>query len=251
MLIIRKAQMTALRASALTRFERQLTEHALKFAPRHAASLGDQQLQLCVHTAVSRARMRGFTLRGPVRLWVELTFMFGIEFDTDPQLHSFVNLLSRPSTPNYSDQLSRADNLRMGAVDFTERIAGSDGGRERAAVERVSGLSIDDLSIRSEEDMIALLRRIHPEKVDAAGKSALQRIIKKARSLSETRVLDPQAGPMAITLLMFAFGHGCIADPLFPWIAESLSLSELDARARLKRLHRKALRFVSTGSVGG
>ncbi len=251
MLTIRKAQMTALRADALARFEQQLTEHALKFAPRHAASLGDQQLQLCVHTAVSRARERGFTLRGPVRLWVELTFMFGIDFDTDPQLHAFVNVLSRPSTPDHGDQLSRAENLRIGAVDFAEAIAGSDGGRERAAVERGRGISLDDLSIRPEEEMIGLLDLIHPEKVDAVGTSALQQIIKDARSLSETHGLDDLAGPMAMTLLMFTFGHGCIADPLFPWIAESLSHPELDARARLERMRRKALRFVSAGFEGG
>lgn len=250
MLTIRKGQMTAFQADALARFEQQLTEHALKFAPRHATSLGNQQLQLCVHTAVLRARERQFTLHGPVRLWIELTFMFGIGFDTDPQLQAFVNVLSQPSTPDHGDQLRRADSLRTSAVNFAERIAGSDGGRERAAVERGRGISLDDLSIRPEEEMIGFLERIHPEKVGATGTSALQQIIKDARSLSLTHRLDDPAGPMAMALLMFSFGHCCIADPLFPWIVESLSHSELDARARLERVRRKAVRFVSAGFEG-
>jgi hypothetical protein len=56
---------------------------------------------------------------------------------------------------------------------------------------------------------------------------------------------------MTITLLSFAFGHGCIADPLFPWIAETLLHSELDARARIERVRRKALRFMSAEFEGG
>jgi hypothetical protein len=251
MLIVRKTQMAALRGDALARFEQELAEHALRFAPRHATSLGDLQLQLCVHTAVSRARERGFALRGAVRLWVELTFMFGIDFDSDPQLYTFVNILGSSAARDYADQLSIASNLRLGAIDFAERVAGSDGGLERAAVERVRSLSLDDLSVRSEEAMIGLLGRIYPEKAGASGMSALQQIIKEARARSNTHGLDNPAVPMTITLLSFAFGHGCIADPLFPCIAETLLHSELDARARIERVRRKALRFISAEFEGG
>jgi hypothetical protein len=80
MLTIRTEQMNALRNVSLANFETEMKAHALKFSPGHAKSLGDRQLSACVHTAVSRARTRGFTLRGPVKLWIELTFMFGIGF---------------------------------------------------------------------------------------------------------------------------------------------------------------------------
>lgn len=228
-----------------------MVAHALKFAPRHAVSLGDQQLQLCIHTAISRSRQQGLTLRGSVRLWIELTFMFGTYFDTDPQLLEFVNILNHPPPSAQAAQLSYANNLRTGAVDFAERIAGSDSSRERTAFERVRNLSLDDLSIRSEAKMIEMLERIHTEKVNAAGASALRQIIEKARSLAEAHLLDDPAGPMAVTLLMFTFGHGCFTDPLFPWIAGSLSHPEVDARARLEHIRRKVLRFILAGFEGG
>jgi hypothetical protein len=99
--------------------------------------------------------------------------------------------------------------------------------------------------------MIGLLGRIYPEKAGASGMSALRQIIKEARARSNTHGLDNPAVPMTITLLSFAFGHGCIADPLFPWIAETLLHSELDARARIERVRRKALRFISAEFEGG
>lgn len=251
MLTIHKSQMATFQTHALACFEQQMVGHALKFAPRHAKSLSDQQLQLCVHTAVSRSREQGLTLRGPVRLWVELTFMFGTYFDTDPQLLEFVDILNHPLPSAHTAQLSYANNLRTRAVGFAERIAGNDSGLEQAAFERVRDLSLDDLSIQPEAKMIELLEHIHPEKVNAAGVLALQQIIKKARSLAETHAPDDPAGPMAITLLMFSFGHGCVTDLLFPWIAESLSHPKLNARARLERIRRKALRFILAGFEGG
>ena len=47
--------------------------------------MGGEWLKTLVNTGVSRARGHGFTLRGPLRLYLDLMFLFGSDFDTDPQ----------------------------------------------------------------------------------------------------------------------------------------------------------------------
>ena len=46
--------------------------------------------------------------------------------------------------------------------------------------------------------------------------------------------------------LMFAFGHGCANDPLYPWIANTLRDERIaDSAARADRLERKALTWLN------
>jgi hypothetical protein len=48
-----------------------------------------------------------------------------------------------------------------------------------------------------------------------------------------------------IVILMFAFGHGCVADPLYPWISQVLTDERItSAEARGQRLERKALTWL-------
>lgn len=250
MLVIREQQMRALGVDALARFEAQMVDHALTFAPRHAASLGDAQLRLCIHTVLSRARSRGFVLRGPLQLWVELAFMFGIGFDTDPQLGGLAEFVRPVSAPDEADELTRAIHLREAAVSFAGRIAGHAGELEHAAVERFRGLPFNRLAVQSNQQIIDLLNYIHPEKVEAVGTAPFEQVVRQAGSLAQAHRLDDPAGPAAMALLMFTFGYGCVGDPLFPWIAESLADVKLDAKARLELTRRKALRFVSADSGG-
>ena len=249
-LSMREQQMKAFASDALARFEAQLVDHALTFSPRHAASLGRDQLQRCIHAMLSRARSHGFALRGPSQLWVELTFMFGTAFDMDPQLGALADFVRPVPGSNEADELRRAINLREAAVSFANRIAGHAGEREHAAVKRFRGLSLKDGAVESNQEIIELLKYVHPEKVEAVGTVPFQQVVSEARSQAQAYRLNDPAGPTAIALLMFTFGYGCMDDPLFPWIAESLGDVRLDARARLELTRRKALRFVSVESGG-
>jgi hypothetical protein len=44
---------------------------------------------------------------------------------------------------------------------------------------------------------------------------------------------------------MFAFGHGCTHDPLYPWIARTLKDERIkDPAARAERLEKKAITWL-------
>ena len=85
MLVIRQAQMEAFRRAALLAFENQMVVHSKDFAPKLCRTIDDTQLREALRRAMDRAGGHGLTNRGPIRLFIELTFHFGSTFDTDPQ----------------------------------------------------------------------------------------------------------------------------------------------------------------------
>jgi hypothetical protein len=60
---------------------------------------------LTVRKGIERAAGYNFTLRGPLRFYVEAMLSFGSDFNTDPQLAWAVEVLNDASEP---DELSRA-----------------------------------------------------------------------------------------------------------------------------------------------
>lgn len=45
--------------------------------------------------------------------------------------------------------------------------------------------------------------------------------------------------------LMFAFGHGCMDDPLYPWIERTWKgLQNVETEARVKALEAKTLSYI-------
>ena len=55
----------------------------------------------------------------------------------------------------------------------------------------------------------------------------------------------PVRGEALMVTLMFAFGHGCMGDPLYPWIGRTLKDEKIvDPAARAERLEKKALTWL-------
>src|SRR5262249_22314233 len=85
MLVISTQQMQGFQQAARLRFEDEMMIHSRSFAPRLCEVIGDRQLRVAVRRAMDGAMRHGFTNRGPARLCVELIFLCGSAFDTDPQ----------------------------------------------------------------------------------------------------------------------------------------------------------------------
>ena len=48
-----------------------------------------------------------------------------------------------------------------------------------------------------------------------------------------------------LAILMFSFGHGCLDDPLYPWMSQTLSDERItDVSARAERLERKSITWL-------
>src|SRR6187431_1511713 len=108
MLTIRTAQFEALRAVPRGVFEDSMVAHLAKYAPKHCEVIGQDAVREAIRLGIDRARTYGLTNRGPVRFYLESMFMFGSDFDTDPQFSWATAILN---DGRLSDQMAKADRL--------------------------------------------------------------------------------------------------------------------------------------------
>lgn len=228
-------------------------QHVTAFSPVLSSLLGAQQLLLIVRMAIRRSKAYGFTCRGPIRLFLELMFLCGGAFDTDPQ---FVTI----STPlrEADDQMLRAQRMHEEHSVYLKRVAGPGSINVQNALKRLLLLSESDLPFSLgtlEKELLVELKRIFPQKVVYTGEPALRILIQQARTASLQFGFTTARELTLITALMFAFGQGCIDDPLYPWIASTLQDQRITGAAgRAVRLEAKAstwLRHVLSNAGSG
>ena len=242
MLAIRSDQMKVFEEAAMKGFEDEMVVHSRGFTPELCKVLGEEQLRVAIRRAISRAGSYGFTYRGPIRLYMEMMYLFGSDFDTDPQYPRLAKILAAPD-----EQMQRAELLNEAVLDFQEKVCGS----EAANVRRALG----DLRILAQRPttfpmsalvpgMLLEMRRNYPEIVTYVGEDELTALIQEGEAEARKHGF-PVRGAVLVVSLMFAFGHGCVSDPLYPWISRTLEDERIaDSQARSERLEKKALTWL-------
>src|SRR5690348_3667675 len=119
MLVVRAPQMKVFEQDSLRRFEDEMVVHSRGFAPELCKVLGEEQLRVALRQAMARATTYGFTNRGPMRLYIELMFLCGSDFDTDPQYPLIGEILRAPGP-----QMQRAQQIHEGYLDYLENVSG-------------------------------------------------------------------------------------------------------------------------------
>ncbi len=108
MLVIRREQMDLFQQVTMRSFEKDMILHVHEFAPRHCQVIGDEMVRQTVRLGIQRAITYGFTNHGPARFYIEMMFMFGSAFDTDPQMPWTLESLKGEE---YMDQMDRSKLL--------------------------------------------------------------------------------------------------------------------------------------------
>jgi hypothetical protein len=243
MILIRREQMEVFRKVALARFEDEMVAHGQTFAPKLSKVLGEAQLRLAVRAAMARADGYGFTNRGPIRMLVELMFLFGSAFDSDPQYPWAREILGDPAP-----QMQRADRLYARVMDYQAQVSGADLANTLAALWSLSFFAQQPLTLTAQSfvpDMLREMTGIFPHKAAYLGEEALTALIREGCAVARAASFPTLRGYALVVALMFAFGHGCTDDPLYPWIARTLGDARIaDPTARAERLERKALTWL-------
>lgn len=245
MLVMRQQQMETFQRQRLAAFETEMVEHCRHFSPRLCEVLGEEQLRLVVRSAIDRAGDWGFTNRGPARLFIEMTFLFGSAMDTDPQYPWIGELLGSDET---GFQMQRAQRLYEQTTAYLEQVAGPEDHFTVQALGRIEMLAHAGPAY-TERDLVARLlhdtRSVYPQKAAYLGDQALRRLIDEGFEEAAAHGLTAPHDKALLYILMFAFGHGCTRDPLYPWIGQTLAEDKLpDPEARAKRLEKKAMTWL-------
>lgn len=249
MLVVRDKQIRSFEQAAWRQFEREMIAHSKAFAPRSCDLIGGEKLHLVVRSAINRARAYGFTNRGPIRLFIELMFLHGSSFDKDPQHPGLGIALRAPD-----DQMHRAMLMHEESIDYSEKVSGP------GAVnlyKSLRNLLIDAqrlsqfTAINFVTDMLQEMEHMFPEKVAYTGRDELVTLIHAGRVEAGKHGFATVRGEAMIVLLMFAFGLGCTADPLYPWISRTLQDQRIiDPAARVACLEQNALAYLDNVITG-
>ena len=195
MLEIREEQLTAFEQASLKNFEDQMAEHLKEFTPQHCEVIGEPGVRHVIRLGMARAK-KNYRLsnQGPVRFYIELMFMFGSDFDTDPLLPWVAEILNDKTTP---DQMVRAGRLYGTFLDYVEKVAGPDNHYVKTALRRAGEQRFEDLRIPSEDfenEMLARLKTNYPQKCEYVGESALRELIPLGRALARKYAVSKNEG---------------------------------------------------------
>jgi hypothetical protein len=99
-----------------------MVAHLNAFTPKHCEVIGELAVRAGIRLRIERARRYGLTNCGPMHFYIELMFMYGCDFDGDPQCGWASDV---PQRNDFPDQMARADQLYNNAVVFTDKTAGT------------------------------------------------------------------------------------------------------------------------------
>lgn len=254
MLVIRKKQIEQLGGGPQRAFENEMVAHLAEFSPPLFNVIKGDQLREVVRFGIDRSERYGFTLRGPIRLYLEMMLLFGSHFDTDPQYPWAKEILiDRHSRP----EMERAELLVEKIKDYQEKVSGPNGENTQKALVGLQNIGRNPLNFTSNEFEDSIRRemyRIFPQKVEYIGNDNLVKLIRDGRAEAKKFEFPVSSGETLMVVLMFAFGHGCADDGLYPWIGQTLRDEKIiTPAARAERLSEKAVKWFEhalNGSLG-
>lgn len=242
---IRKEQKQALEDATFPVFADELVEHLKEFTPLHSRVLADEGLRKMVYIGKERAAKYGMTGRGPTRLYVELIFILGVEFDTDPQYPWAEKTLN---DPEINDQNLKAERLWEQEIEYLHTATGPQRIYAKEALRRVRELPYEGPSLASphyEDEVLSKMRELHPERCEYLGEQPLRSLIVEGREEARKYKIDSDAAVTLIIGLMFVLGHGVLRDPKYAFTRSTLTNeNEPDPNKRAERLHSKAMTYL-------
>lgn len=243
MLVIRKEQIRAFAQAARLAFEKDAAVHLRSFSPHHCVMIGEKNLRRVIHLGIARAAEYGFTCFGPVRFYLEMMFLLGSGFDTDPQTPVWMGEILR--SRDMGDELDRADCIYERSLDYFAKVAGPDNVHAIAAQRNVAEMiqRLPQYTVQTlPQQLIYQMEVAYPQKCLYLGEAVLQRLIREGVDTATALGMREERSLALFCILMFTFGHHFADDPLYPWAWRILKDAEIvhpDDRAA--RLHAAAL----------
>lgn len=242
MLNISSQQMGSLAEVPRRSYASELVDHLRGFAPRLVELRGEETVHQVVEAAIQRAVDAGFTLRGPVRLWVELVFCHGHRFDTDPSLPWADSL--RDTAALHQNERAR---LLFEAMQTHQQAA--DGDDMADLIGNLGVLAQADweamlTSPRAQAQPAIALAQIFPQRCRGLEPARLETLLDEAEEARQAHGLEHPGARFLLGGLFLGFGHGVIDDPLHPWVGSTLTAPKVEAAQRTQALARKAKAYV-------
>lgn len=227
MLRIHSEQRLVFEELTLRRFEDDTVMHLKDFASKHSEVIGEAGVRRVIKLGLTQAKKYGFTNVGPVQLYIELMFLFGSGFDTDPLLPWASRVLN---DRQYPEQMSRAIGLFNAVNDYIDCVIGRDRKPYMRALRRAYEAVQEPMVVNGsdyEDVVFGLLAKISPERVENLGEEVLRALVRRGPNLAEQLGLTLDRGAVLAVLMAYALGHEFANDSLYPWVEKTLRDSRI------------------------
>lgn len=107
MLTIRKKQMEALGRMMLDQFADEMVGHLRKFFPAACDSLGETGVNETIQYGISKAGKYGIEIHRDICRFIDLMFVFGRDFDTNPEVPWASRILNDPAITDADTRIDR------------------------------------------------------------------------------------------------------------------------------------------------
>jgi hypothetical protein len=239
---ISKAQLASFQDAALATFEAAMVARGTAVAPRLATSLGPDGMLVVVRAAIARAARHGLTFKGPVGLFVELSFLLGSGFDADVQYPWARRCLAGVRERG---QMAAASALHAASGRALRRIHGPNNRHTDEALRLLPALVAEPRELHAYDFaavVLATMKLIHPRKCAFVGTPALLALIAAGEAEAARQGFVALPDVLLVVGLLFAFGAQCTDDPLYPWISGTLRSPTIVTPAlRARELEKTAL----------
>jgi hypothetical protein len=242
---IRQEQTEAFRQHHLKKFEDEMVVHLRKFAPQPSKVAGEAAVRAAIRVGIDNAGKYGFTNRGPLRFYIELMFMFGSYFDSDPQHPWAASVLSDTETMG---QTARAERLFKGMTSYLGEVPGTDNQHYLRALQHLSATRVEEFAssnLSLEEFAFHGLQAIYPQACSFMGDQRTRAVVHQGVEKARHFGLDDSKGMLLMIALGLFMGHAFPMDPLCGWIARRLNQERFpDSAKRTDELYKKAALYL-------
>lgn len=247
MLVISTEQMTSFTDVSVLSFENQMVVHLNEFARRHCEVIGEDCVREVIRLGIKQSAKYGFTNQGPVQLYLELMFMFGSYFDTDPQMQWAIDVLNKK---NVDEQMVRANKLFESTNHYMKVVLGSKNEHTYRALKNIRTMAGQPITFDSSHLISGLLESMYhayPQKFEDVGREVLEELLIESANFAKEHDLNTFRGKMLYGILVFALGRGFSHDPLYPWISRTLrDTAIIDHERRVEKLEKRVLLYLDS-----
>lgn len=244
MLTIRKDQWKYFEDLSFQSYLDEMVDHIKEFTPQHFNNIGKENVKQIVDLGISRAAAYDLTYHSTVKFYLELMFMFGTDFDTDPQYPWINEILNEGADWN---QVERADEIHEKTMIYHDTVIGTKFEYEIKALQniiRVPFKEFQELNTETPREIFNKIKNIYPEKWNYLGEPLLDKLLRQSVIKARNYMINNDAGVAVSFALMFSLGHGCFNDLQFPWISNTVNKTlHPDPGEKIQQLYSKMMIF--------
>lgn len=198
------SQVDVLKKISFESYIGELTEHCGVIFPELISLNRKEDFRSCIQLGITLARKAGYTQRGPIRLYIDMMIILGMNFECDPLFHWL-----KTEEQKVLSQIERSIMCCGLLDDYLARVYGVNGCFFKKSLEKFKDYSVKFLPEKigsSNAELHELLRDIYPQRYDFAGYDAVNDLITLSGVGCERYKLKRDSHKTYLILIMFLFG---------------------------------------------